>query len=1291
MQLIEDSVEIKLDKAQLILFTRYVKIISATILAITLLVFISWFFNIDFLKSANPALRLMKLQAAFCFVFIALSLYLLTFKEKLQGTKKRLFYFSSLVIALESLLVILEYATGVDLVMDLNGSMTLLTAINFLFCSVSLLTVIKLPHFALRLIVIPLIISYIIFLNYLFGETAYLDNPLISMRLPTTFCFLLFTVGFFLLNLENSLLWFVTAKIASAKLCKRLLLLLFVLIPFIGWLRLQGQIAGWYDLGFGLSLHAAGMILSVSYLIIWSTKKIKTIELKALIVEKEKDLLLKIIEESRDFIGMADLNGSLGYHNPAAKRMLGFPENTNLSQFTIKSIFSDEEYKQQEEEVIPTAIKQGYWKGEASLLHHEGYEIPVSLICICHKDKQGNPVSLSAIMRDINEEKKLRNLMEQAEKKAVANEFRWKFAVEGSGDGLWDWNAENNEVFYSKKWKSMIGFADDEIENIFEEWEKRLHPDDKSDAMLDINNYLDSKTEHYSNEHRLLCKDGTYKWILSRGVAVSRDEEGNPLRLIGTHTDISERKNVEQVLREAKRTAELLAVSKANFLANMSHEIRTPMNAILGLSFVLEKSQLSEDDKSLIHKIQGAGKSLLGIINQVLDISKIEAGKLELEVATFNLHDILDNLATIMTFSADGKNLDLIIHPPTCYCVHRLKGDAPRLQQVLVNLVSNAIKFTHQGQVTVIITEQDINEQRVYLNFAVSDTGEGISKELQDTIFMPFSQADNSIARRYGGTGLGLSISRQLVNLMGADIVLSSEIGKGSCFSFGLIFDIALEVDINAVVENQGVEVIIADDNEAAREALLSMTKIIGLPALAIDSGQAVLNYVLNHQADVNRQEIIILDWKMPDMDGLQTAKVLYENRQTENKKPIIILETVYETKLRNEYPEAALIVDTVLRKPITASSLAQAIEKAMLKHGKTESKKRLSTMLPLKHLKGITLLVVDDNYINLEVASRIFRAEGALVISMDNGQKAVDYLKNNLDNIDLVLMDIQMPVMDGYEATRLIRQMPELIDLPIIALSAGAFKTQIEKAKSVGINDFIAKPFDVEMTVNLIAKLTKKTASVKINQENLLIEKPLRSAIQYSGIDIEAALETWGDVDMYKRYLVKFLQDCESLTIISNTRSEEFTSLIHKIKGTAKMLGLIEISNIVHEVDELIDNNQDTTEILGRLKIAIEAAHEAAQNFSPDYASAKQTIELAVKDFNGKIISELLTVVLQTVERDSPDGLTATLNELSDYLTAERIEPLKLALDFFDFPLAKSEIIKLANECDLSLGAENV
>jgi CheY-like chemotaxis protein len=295
--------------------------------------------------------------------------------------------------------------------------------------------------------------------------------------------------------------------------------------------------------------------------------------------------------------------------------------------------------------------------------------------------------------------------------------------------------------------------------------------------------------------------------------------------------------------------------------------------------------------------------------------------------------------------------------------VHHIKGDAPRLQQVLVNLVSNAIKFTNQGQVTVSITEQDINKQQIYLQFSVSDTGVGIAKDVQETIFTAFSQADNSIARRYGGTGLGLSISRQLVKLMGGDISLSSEIGKGSCFSFGLTFDIALEVDNNAIVTNPTLEIIIADDNQIARHALVSISQILGMQAIALESGQAVLDYVLTRNRDKQRQEIIILDWQMPDMDGLQTAKLLYENSHTANNKPIIIMVTAYQKKLLNQHPEITQLFNAVLSKPVTASSLYDAITKALHKQQKTEYQKIISNGLPLiKRLEGIKILIVDDN-----------------------------------------------------------------------------------------------------------------------------------------------------------------------------------------------------------------------------------------------------------------------------------------------------------------------------------------
>ena len=596
-------------------------------------------------------------------------------------------------------------------------------------------------------------------------------------------------------------------------------------------------------------------------------------------------------------------------------------------------------------------------------------------------------------------------------------------------------------------------------------------------------------------------------------------------------------------LEKAKIVAEFANNSKSMFLSNMSHELRTPMNAILGLVFILKKSNLSDDNKLLLGKIHTAGQSLLGIINNVLDISKIESGKFELEMSVFNLHEILDNLATIMMFGASERNIDLIIHPPVSVNVHRLKGDSLRLQQVLVNLVGNAIKFTHQGHVDVNISVLECNENCVYLHFSVSDTGTGISKDAQKTIFTSFSQADNSITRRFGGTGLGLAISQQLVALMGGEISLTSELGKGSDFSFNLHFDY--------------------DDSEN----LLS--------------------------------EITTIDKK-------------------------------------NGY---------------------------------------------INRLEGCRLLIVDDNEINLEVANRIFTTEGASVVTIDNGQQAVDWIRNNSNAVDLVLMDIQMPVMDGYDATRLIRQIPELLNLPVVALSAGVFTSQIELAKNVGINDFIAKPFDVEVAVNLIAKLTKP--SITLKKQPFKMPSPISTA-QFPVIDTKMALKIWKDVSIYKRYLLKFSTECELLlNAMTNENMGEFSRLIHKTKGAAKMLGLIEIGEITYEIDELINNSQDITQAIERLKEAI----TRTKNFIQEYTTTHQNLEPEIKLFDNVIVTNLLKLVWQNVEQDSPDGLTTTIDELSAYLTEKRIEPLKLALDSFDFPLTKSEIIKLATEFHLSLG----
>ncbi len=747
------------------------------------------------------------------------------------------------------------------------------------------------------------------------------------------------------------------------------------------------------------------------------------------------------------------------------------------------------------------------------------------------------------------------------------------------------------------------------------------------------------------------------------------------------------RAHIQQLNRELAARAEAAegaSRAKAAFLANMSHEIRTPMNAILGLAYLLERASLPDSAYEMVRKIRNAGRTLQGIINDILDFSKIEAGRLELERAPFRLCEVLDNLATVMSASASDKDIELVISPPGPGAEF-LYGDALRLEQILINLTGNAIKFTDHGHVQVGISRVSELDRNVSLRFSVQDTGIGISQDRRKEIFAPFSQADASTTRRFGGTGLGLSISRRLVELMGGNLEVASEPGKGSEFWFVIDFERAKDINYSDSAMSR-LEVLVADDNPIAREALRITAASLGWQASTVDSGEAAVQRVLRQHETGGAREVLILDWKMPGMDGLATARAIHEALR-EERGPIVVMVTAHSRETLLAEPDSVL-VDAVLSKPVTASTLYDAVARSRRAcHGdKTDT-----THVPShsRRLAGLRMLVVDDSEINREVAQQIFTGEGASVILANDGKQAVEWLRRHPDGVEIVLMDVQMPVMDGYEATRAIRRSRGLEKLPVVALTAGAFREQHEAATAAGMTDFIAKPFDVDAAIALIRKLTRWHAKPAPAEAGM--PPPERAAPasdnagDLPGLNLQRGLSVWKNADVYRRYLEKFARDyADSGRQLAELEPSAAAALAHKLKGAAGNLALDEVFALAGEAELLLGRpGADAGAVLAEFQHVLDRALASIARYaSPDTAR----VEADATGVSRDDIAPLLSRAIQALDADNPATLEPILADLGRYLTPERLAPLRAALEDFDFRGCETHVRALASELGISL-----
>ncbi len=788
-------------------------------------------------------------------------------------------------------------------------------------------------------------------------------------------------------------------------------------------------------------------------------------------------------------------------------------------------------------EILPPevgkAVEERYRKcldQKEAITYEEKLEFPTGvkywLTSLTPVMNDGEVVSIVGSSREITEQK----LIEEQLKKM--NE-RYDTAIKAAEIGVWEWDIKSNKLVWDDKMYELYGTTPSEADNTLKLWTESLHPGDREENMRLLMAAKQGRKK-FDTQFRVIGPDGNVKHLRAFARLVC-DEQGNPERMIGVNYDITKMRRAEEKLNafaremklknmeleQAKEEAMQASRAKSEFLANMSHEIRTPMNSIIGMAELLADTDLDEEQKRYIEIFQKAGESLLNLINDILDISKIEAGEVELEKEYFNLDNLVEEVIDLMGFRVLEKGLEMPVRIKPEVPRH-LIGDTTRLRQVLINIIGNAIKFTEEGEVALEIEPIDLEgdgekngeqkshtDDKVTLQFKVRDTGIGISQDKQAKIFSSFTQADSSSTRKYGGTGLGLTISKKLVEMMGGEIWLDSEPGKGTAFYFTCHFECQTKLGASHAAEEiskdlKNIKVLAVDDNETNLLILEEMLTNLGAEVKSVKSGGQAISEMKKQTPGqgAQRYHLILLDYRMPDLDGFQVAEFIRKEMEIEEVGIIILSSEITVNQAKKEDG----VFDAFIPKPIRRKQLFSAIRKVLSQiaglgvpfsdnekkagpvNRKTERRSEAKRVgqeaagetpekkSPTKQAQQpAQILLVDDAEDNQLLVKTFLKSTAHKIVTASDGQEAVNKFKAN--HFDLVLMDIQMPVKDGYEATREIRTFESnngAERTPIIALTAYALEKDVKAAENAGCDAHLSKPIKKEKLINALGKYLK-------------------------------------------------------------------------------------------------------------------------------------------------------------------------------------------------------------------------
>jgi two-component system sensor histidine kinase/response regulator len=982
-----------------------------------------------------------------------------------------------------------------------------------------------------------------------------------------------------------------------------------------------------------------------------------------------------------DAVIATDIDARVTLVNHAAEHLTGWSQAQSLGR-SVEEIFRIVSRETRKPTKVPVmdALTHGIVQVLANhtvLISRDGREYDIADSCAPIRSRDSHVIGAVLVFRDVTKEYALEAEQKLLHQSLEDQQFYTLSVLESNVDALLTTDRQGILTDVNPQMASLTGCTREEL--IGTPFSKYFTDSQRAQAGID-GALIDAKITEYELTAR--ARDGKQTPVAFNG-ATYFDREHRLLGVCGAARDITERMRLDQVLVQsrhelelAKLAAEKASQAKSEFLSSMSHEIRTPMNAIIGMSHLALRTELTVRQSNYIRKIQGAGRHLLNIINDILDIAKIEAGKMTVEHIEFDLDTVLDTVSGLIADKTTDKGLEFVIDVGPSVPA-RLVGDPLRLGQVLINLSNNAVKFTEHGEVAITVRIQHETDHDVLLYCTVQDTGIGMSKEQQVGLFQNFSQADNSVTRKFGGTGLGLSISKKMAELMGGGVGVESEPTIGSTFWFTARLGKCSTQPHKRVLSADlaGKRMLVVDDNASARLVLHGLLTGMNFSVEDAASGQAGLDAVVQADSSGTPFDVVFLDWQMPGMDGTEAAARI--KALDLRHRPRMIMVTAFGREDVIQGAQEAGIED-VLIKPVHVSVLFDSVARVLDPAG-VESPDQAQDIVggaafeQVGTIAGARVLLVEDNELNQAVALELLREAGLVVDLAENGQVALERLA--AAKYDLVLMDMQMPVMDGITATVEVRKQPALSALPVVAMTANAMQVDRDRCLAAGMNDHIAKPIEPEDLWKALVKWIAPRQSGELAMpKHPVMPEELELPSDIDGLDMVSGLRrVLGKKQVYLSMLRRYVAGQKTVVVdIYNALMRDDPAvaerLAHTLRGASGTIGATGVQQLAAELEDAIKQHLPREEIEAHLATVRAPLETLVTQLSDKLPPEKDAVANTVDSQRLRLVCDQLMELLRESDSEAADVFDVNADLLGAAFPAQ-FSAMATAIRSFDFP----------------------